>query len=186
MARFDIAALPLAGLALIGRQRVEDRRGSFSRFFCADELAAAGFSKPVAQINHTLTRARGAVRGMHFQHPPHAEDKLVSCLKGEVFDVAVDLRAGSPTFLQWHGEVLSAANMRSLLLPRGFAHGFQTLTDDCELVYLHSHPYAALAEGGLNPRDPTLAIAWPLPPTEMSDRDSGQAFVTAEFNGIRI
>src|SRR5258708_5995830 len=122
---------PLAGLALIERARREDQRGFFSRLFCAEELRSAGFDSPVAQINQTLTLRRGAVRGLHFQYPPHAEIKFVSVLKGEVLDVAVDLRKGSKTFLQWHGEVLSADNRRSLLIPRGFAHGFQTLTESC-------------------------------------------------------
>ena len=110
MARFKLTATPLEGLMLVERIRIEDQRGFFSRFFCADEFSAFGFRLPVAQINHTLTKRRGAVRGLHFQHPPHAEDKLVSCLRGQIFDVAVDLRRGSSTFLKWHGEVLSADN----------------------------------------------------------------------------
>jgi dTDP-4-dehydrorhamnose 3,5-epimerase len=184
MVRFDVRATPLAGVMRIQRQRLEDARGFFSRFFCAEELAAAGFRAPVAQINHTLTRRCGSVRGLHFQHPPHAEDKLVSCLRGEIFDVAVDLRRGSPTFLQWHGEILSAQNATSLLIPKGFAHGFQTLGDDAELLYLHSAPYAAAAEGALNARDPALAIAWPLAFADVSDRDASHPFITAEFTGL--
>jgi dTDP-4-dehydrorhamnose 3,5-epimerase len=161
----------LAGLMRIARRRTEDERGFFSRVFCAEELTNAGFDLPVAQVNHALTRRRGAVRGLHFQFPPHAEIKLVSCLRGEVFDVAVDLRRDSPTFLQWHGEILSHENMRSLLIPEGFAHGFQTLVDDCELLYCHSRPYVAAAEGAINPLDPAVAIAWPLPFTDVSVRD---------------
>jgi dTDP-4-dehydrorhamnose 3,5-epimerase len=105
MARFDFIPTPLSGLTLVQRKRIEDHRGFLSRFYCADEYREAGFNKPIAQINHTLTRNKGAVRGMHFQFPPHVEAKLVSCLKGEIFDVAVDLRHGSPTFLQWHGGI---------------------------------------------------------------------------------
>jgi dTDP-4-dehydrorhamnose 3,5-epimerase len=166
------------------RQRCTDHRGFFSRFYCAEEFAEVGFALPVAQINHTLTRQRGAVRGLHFQYPPHSEDKLVSCLRGEIFDVAVDLRRGSPTFLRWHGEILSAENCHSLVIPQGFAHGFQALSDDCELIYLHSRPYAAGAEGALNMRDPALAIAWPLPFTDISERDSRHPYLTGEFTGI--
>ncbi|MDQ0016168.1 dTDP-4-dehydrorhamnose 3,5-epimerase [Variovorax boronicumulans] len=184
MARFGIDTTPLAGLVCVQRQKLEDARGFFSRFFCAEELAAAGFAGPVAQINHTLTQRRGSVRGLHFQHPPHAEDKLVSCLHGEIFDVAIDLRQGSPTFLHWHGEVLSAGNARSLLIPKGFAHGFQALSDDAELLYLHSTPYAAAAEGALNARDPALAIAWPLAFADVSERDAGHPFLSSDFTGL--
>lgn len=174
----------MPGLVVIERQRQEDARGFFSRFFCATELAEAGFALPIAQINHTLTTKRGAVRGLHFQHPPHAEDKFVSCLRGEIFDVAVDLRQGSPTFLRWHAEVLSADNRKSLLIPQGFAHGFQTLSEDCELIYLHSRAYAAGFEGALNVKDPTLEIGWPLPMTDLSERDSNHSLITADFTGI--
>ena len=128
MNRFRIQSTPLSGLQVITRQMLGDHRGFLSRLFCADELAQAGWTKPIAQINHTYTAKKGTVRGMHFQHPPHAEMKLVSCIRGEVWDVAVDLRANSPTFLHWHAEVLSADNHKALLIPEGFAHGFQTLS----------------------------------------------------------
>lgn len=185
MSRFTFGPTPLAGLMLVQRQRAQDARGFFSRFFCAEELASAGFVLPISQINHTSTARRGAVRGLHFQHPPHAEDKFISCLRGEIFDVAVDLREGSPTFLHWHAEILSAQNARSLLVPQGFAHGFQTLSDDCELLYLHSRPYAAAAEGALHARDPRLAIDWPLPFTDISARDAAHPMLTPDFTGIR-
>jgi dTDP-4-dehydrorhamnose 3,5-epimerase len=182
---FDISPTPLGGLMLVTRRQPADARGFFSRLFCAREMAEIGWRTPVAQINHSLTRQRGAVRGLHFQHPPHAEDKYVSCLRGAVFDVAVDLRAGSPTFLRWHGETLSAANGRSLLIPQGFAHGFQALERDCEMIYLHSQPYAREAEGGLRINDPRLAIAWPDPVTELSERDAGHALLADDFPGLR-
>lgn len=175
---------PLGGLVVVERPRIADHRGFFSRFFCADTLVEAGFDLPVAQINHTLTRTRGALRGMHYQHPPHAEVKMVSCLRGEVFDVAVDLRADSPTFLHWHGELLSGVNQRSLLIPRGFAHGFQALTDDCELLYLHSAAYAPDAEGAVNALDPRLAISWPLAIADMSERDRTHPMLDPDFKGI--
>lgn len=181
---FGTCSTPLAGLVLVQRHHREDARGFFSRLFCAHELSAAGFALPVAQINHTLTAQRGAVRGLHFQFPPHAEDKFVSCLRGEVFDVAVDLRRGSPTFLRWHAEVLSADNRKSLLIPQGFAHGFQALRDDCELIYLHSRPYVPAAEGALNVNDPALAIAWPLAIADISERDATHQRVTSDFAGL--
>jgi dTDP-4-dehydrorhamnose 3,5-epimerase len=184
MSRFDFTHTPLSGLILVQRKAMEDHRGFLSRFYCADEFREIGITKPIAQINHTLTRQRGAVRGLHFQHPPHAEEKLVSCLKGEILDVAIDLRHDSPTFLQWHGEILSATNRRSLLIPGGFAHGFQALTENCELIYLHTAAYHPEAEGALNIADPRLNIAWPLPINDISDRDRGHPFIGQEYQGI--
>jgi dTDP-4-dehydrorhamnose 3,5-epimerase len=177
---------PLAGLTVVRRTRVEDNRGFLDRIYSVADFDALGVRKPVAQINHTLTRRVGAVRGMHFQRPPYAETKLVSCLRGEVFDVAVDLRRHSPTFLRWHAEVLSAANQRSLLIPEGFAHGFQALAAGCELVYVHTASYMPDAEGAVNVRDPELKIAWPLAISELSERDSSHLFLTAEFKGIDL
>lgn len=184
--RFDRVLTPLSGLLVVQRKVIEDERGFLSRFYCVDEFSVLGIDKPVAQINHTLTRKKGAVRGMHFQHPPHAETKLVSCLKGEVWDVALDLRRDSPTFLQWHGEVLSAANRRSLLIPEGFAHGFQALSEDCELIYLHTETYHPEAEDALNASDPALGITWPLDITEMSDRDRKHKLIEQSFQGITL
>ncbi|CDZ44337.1 dTDP-4-dehydrorhamnose 3,5-epimerase family protein [Neorhizobium galegae] len=184
MSRFTVTDLPLAGLKLVERQNLGDSRGFLSRMFCADELAPAGWAKPIAQINLTVTARQGTVRGMHFQHPPHAEMKLVNCLRGAVFDVAVDLRQDSPTFLKWHAQELSAENRCSLLIPQGFAHGFQALTDDCELLYFHSMHYASRSEGALNAQDPVLDISWPLEITEMSDRDRGHSFLTSQFTGL--
>ena len=186
MSAFSIRLTPLPGLSVVDRNRREDSRGFFSRLFCAQELAAAGFAAPIAQINHTLTRKSGAVRGMHFQYPPHAEIKLVSVLRGEVFDVAVDLRRGSPTYLRWHAQILSADNRRSVLIPHGFAHGFQTLTEDCELVYLHSQAYAPHAEAGIRATDPAVGIQWPLPFTEMSERDVNHPLIDSDFRGIEL
>lgn len=186
MNRFSVSQLPLLGLNLIERQRLGDNRGFLSRIFCAEELASAGWHKPVEQINHTFTANRGAVRGMHFQQPPHAEMKLVSCIHGEVWDVAVDVRADSPTFLHWHAERLSADDGQALLIPEGFAHGFQTLTDNVELLYCHSSVYNANAETGLNPQDARLAITWPLPISRLSTRDASHPLIESEFQGVRL
>lgn len=186
MSRFAFIPTPLIGLMLVQRMAIEDHRGFLSRFYCVEEFADAGINKPIAQINHTLTRTKGAVRGLHFQHPPHAEIKLVSCLKGEVWDVAVDLRRESATFLQWHGEILSAANRKSLLIPEGFAHGFQALTEDCELIYLHTATYHPESEGALNVADQKLSIAWPLPIDDLSERDRKHTFIQSDFHGIAL
>jgi dTDP-4-dehydrorhamnose 3,5-epimerase len=186
MSRLRTTDLPLAGLKRVERQRLGDRRGFLARLFCAEDLAPAGWIKPIAQINHTYTAKQGTVRGMHFQHPPHTEMKLVSCTRGEVWDVAVDLRPGSPTFLRWHAEQLSAENGCALLIPEGFAHGFQALTNDAELLYCHSKAYAAYAEAGLNPTDPRLDITWPLAIAELSARDAGHTLIGDDFEGIRI
>jgi dTDP-4-dehydrorhamnose 3,5-epimerase len=186
MARFDFIKTPLLDLRVVQRRGLEDHRGFLSRFYCIEEFAELGMGKPIAQINHTLTRKKGAVRGLHFQYPPHAETKFVSCLKGEVFDVAIDLRRGSPTFLHWHGEVLSATNRKSLLIPEGYAHGFQALSDDCELIYLHTSTYHSESESALNVNDPMLAIAWPLAITEISDRDRNHQLLGQDFQGMTL
>jgi len=184
MSRFDFIQTPLSGLKVVQRKTIEDHRGFLSRFYCAEEFSAAGFDKAIAQINQTLTRKKAAVRGLHFQHPPYAETKFVSCLKGEILDVAVDIRNGSPTFLHWHGEILSASNRRSLLIPEGYAHGFQALTEDCELIYLHTETHHPEAEGALNVADPRLGIDWPLQIDDLSDRDRDHALIDQNFQGL--
>jgi dTDP-4-dehydrorhamnose 3,5-epimerase len=186
MSRLMINDLSLAGMKRLQRQYVGDNRGFLARLFCAKELATSGWTKPIAQINHTYTAKQGTVRGMHFQRLPNAEMKLVSCIRGEVWDVAVDLRYDSPTFLHWHAEQLSAENGCALIIPEGFAHGFQALTDDVELIYCHSAPYAPEAEAGLHPLEPRLAIAWPLPVVELSPRDRNCARLTHTFEGVSL
>lgn len=184
MSRFRIIDTTLPDLKVVIRERRGDERGFLSRLFCTDELAAAGWRRGIAQVNQSLTHRAGTVRGLHFQRPPDAEAKLVSCLRGRVWDVAVDLRAGSPTLLRWHAEELSPDNGRALLIPEGFAHGFQVLAPDSELLYLHSAPYSPVSEGGLNAADPRLAIDWPLPVGERSARDQSHPLLTDDFQGI--
>jgi dTDP-4-dehydrorhamnose 3,5-epimerase len=184
--RFTVIDLPLFGLKLVERQSLGDSRGFLSRLFCAEELSTAGWRESIAQINQTYTAQRGTVRGMHYQNPPRAEMKLVSCLQGEVWDVAVDLRAGSPTFLHWNAELLSDTNNRALLIPEGFAHGFQTLTNDVTLLYCHSAAYNPEAEGALNAQDPRLAITWPLAIESVSVRDSKHPLLDLKFEGVRL
>jgi dTDP-4-dehydrorhamnose 3,5-epimerase len=186
MNRFNMIDTPIEGLRLIERQQRGDTRGFLTRLFCADELKAVGWHFPVAQINHTLTQTKGTVRGMHFQHQPHAEAKLVSCLRGEIWDVALDLRPNSITFLRWHAERLSADNHRALLIPKGFAHGFQLMTDDAELIYVHSNAYHASSEAGIYPLDPSLNIQWPLPIAQLSERDRTHPLISDAFTGVIV
>ncbi len=180
----NILPTPISGLFVIERSPFCDHRGAFSRIFCTDELAEILGNRQILQINHSLTKARGVVRGMHFQCPPHGEMKFVTCLRGEVFDVAVDIRQDSSTFLKWHVELLSPDNNKTLVIPEGFAHGFQTLTKDCEMLYLHTCAYKPEAEGRLNPGDPALGIEWPLDITEISDRDRNHSFLQSGFAGV--
>ena len=157
-----------------------------ARIFCVDQLKNAGWQKPIIQINQTITKKRGTIRGMHFQNTPYAEMKLVSCLRGEIWDVAVYLRSNSSTFLQWHAEKLTSENCRAFLIPEGFAHGFQTLSDDCELLYLHSAPYMPGAEVGIQPTDPRIGVSWPLDLHEISVRDLGHPLLNDEFLGVSL
>lgn len=184
--RFDLLDMPLKGLKLIQRKPIRDNRGYLERLFCAEELKSLIPGKDILQINHTLTVKHGTVRGMHFQQPPHAEIKFVSCLRGEVFDVAVDLRRDSPTLLHWHAEVLSADNHKTLMIPEGFAHGFQTLTEDCEMLYFHTAVYQPGAESGLNAKDSRLNIRWPQTITDLSPRDAAHLLVTKDFIGVAV
>lgn len=165
---------------------MQDNRGFLSRFYCAEEFSAIGIRKPIVQINHTLTRQKGAVRGLHFQHLPFAETKVVSCIKGEILDIAVDIRQGSPTFLKWHAEILSEQNQHSLMIPEGFAHGFQTLTEDCELIYLHTAAYHQPSEDALNINDPVLGIQLPLEIKDISERDRTHPMIKDDFLGIYV
>lgn len=184
--RFEILPTPLKDLFIVERKPIGDSRGWFERFFCQDEWQACGLQKPIVQMNRTQTQAKGSVRGMHFQHNPHLETKIVTCIKGEVFDIAIDLRPQSATYLKWYGTTLSAQNHRSFYIPDGFAHGFQTLTDDCELLYLHTERFAPQCADGLNPLDPALAIEWPLPFAELSENDKNRPMLSPSFKGLSV
>ncbi len=175
--RFNVFPTPIQGLTLLERMPSGDQRGWFERMFCVNELNELLGNRTLSQINRSHTAMRGTVRGMHYQNPPHAEMKIVACLKGEVFDVAVDLRPESATRYQWYSALLSADNNKCLVIPEGFAHGYQTLSDNCEMLYFHTAPYHQLAEGGLHPLDPALAIDWPLPVSTISKRDSSHPFI---------
>ena len=186
MQRLKFSNTNLAGLKLVERLQLEDDRGSFSRLFCATELKAVDWKGSVEQVNLACTTKKGTLRGMHFQYPPHAEFKLVSCIRGEVLDVAVDIRKGSATFLQHYSTNLSSNNKRALLIPAGFAHGFQALTDDVQLIYCHSSAYVQQAEGILNPLDSALKITWPLVISEISEKDRQHPMLSTEFKGVQV
>jgi len=175
---------PIDGLFDIETAPHGDARGSLTRLYCAEAFDEVVPGLRFVQVNHSITRARGTVRGLHYQRAPAFEAKLIRCLRGRVFDVAVDLRAGSPTFACWHAVELSADNQRQVLIPPGCAHGFQTLTDDSELLYQHSAPYTPACEAGLRFDDPRLAIAWPVALTEISARDRGFAAMNDAFEGL--
>ncbi len=186
MSRFDVIKTGMAGLLVIERQVIIDARGSFTRLFCSEELSGFGWAHPIAQVNHTITSQRGTVRGFHFQRPPHAEIKQVTCIRGEVWDVAVDVRKNSPTFLRWHAERLSLENRRSLIIPPGFAHGFQALTEGVELIYFHSSAYQPIHEAGLDVRDAKLSVSWPLPIVGLSERDQAHPAIDFRFEGVEL
>lgn len=163
-----------------------DHRGAFARLFCAEELASVLGDRQIVQINHSRTAKIGAVRGMHYQHPPHAEMKLVRCVRGRIFDVALDLREGSPTFLCWHAEELDPVSSKMLVIPEGCAHGFQVLEEESELLYLHTEYYRPESESGCSPVDPALAIRWPLPVEDLSERDAAHQLVTSAYRGVTL
>jgi dTDP-4-dehydrorhamnose 3,5-epimerase len=184
--RFVIEPSALPGLNTVTRLPIADSRGFFERMYCTESLTAEGFSKPVVQINRTLTQKKATVRGLHFQRLPYAETKMVSCLRGEVFDVAVDLRANSLTYLKWHGEILTSDNFKSLIIPEGFAHGFQTLVDNCEMLYFHTEFFHPESEGGISAIDPAIGIQWPLEICEISKRDLSFSLISNRNKGIEL
>ena len=177
---------PIDGLMVVETESHTDQRGSFMRLYCQEELREIVGSRQIVQINQSRTQSVGAVRGLHYQHEPHTEMKLVRCLKGKIWDVAVDLRAGSPTFLKWHAEELSSSNTRMMVIPEGCAHGFQVLEADSELLYLHTDFYEPSAEGGLRVTDSRLSINWPLPVQDLSVRDHSHLLLTSDFKGLIV
>jgi dTDP-4-dehydrorhamnose 3,5-epimerase len=177
---------PLAKAYVIELEPILDQRGCFARTFSQREFSAIGFNKPIVQINHSVTKQKGSIRGMHYQIQPACEIKIIRCVQGQVFDVMVDLRMGSPTFLQWHGVELSKVNMLMVYIPEGFAHGFQTLTDNVELIYHHSAFYCPEYERGLRFDDPLLAINWPLAVGAISLKDQRHPLIANNFKGIEI
>lgn len=181
-----VSETPISGMFEILTDVRRDQRGSFARLFCTDDLSPALRERPIVQINHSMTLSVGAIRGLHFQRPPKSETKIVRCLKGRVYDVAVDLRHGSSTFLRWHAIELDAERMNAVLIPEGCAHGFQALEPASELLYLHSASYSPSHEAGVRFDDPRLEIVWPLPVTDISDRDMSHPPMACDFEGIAL
>jgi dTDP-4-dehydrorhamnose 3,5-epimerase len=169
---------PLKGVYIIEIEPHFDNRGYFERLICRKELLAIGLSKEIVQVNHSFSKKRGTLRGLHFQVPPFCETRIIKCIRGSVFDVAVDLRKEAPTFLKWFGLELTEENNRMLFIPEGFAHGFQTLKSNTELLYFHTGYYNPSAEAAVNYSDPVIKIKFPLKVTEISVRDQSHSYLT--------
>lgn len=182
----NITSTPLSGVMIVETISYRDERGCFYRAFCNRELAPVLGPRTIEQINISRTSMVGSIRGMHFQRHPHAETKLIRCIKGKVWDVAVDLRRNSATYLQWHAVELSEINSNMIVIPEGCAHGFQVLEPNSELLYLHTACYAPQAEGGVRYDDPRLGITWPLPVCDISARDLQHALITDKFSGVEV
>ncbi|MEO5967270.1 MAG: dTDP-4-dehydrorhamnose 3,5-epimerase [Ferruginibacter sp.] len=175
---------PLAGSFIVSLNPIGDSRGWFARTYCKREFAQIGHDKEWVQINHSFSNLKGTIRGLHFQHNPYGEIKLLRCVSGAVYDVIVDLRKDSPTYLKWFGTELSAENKNMLYIPKGFAHGFQTLKENTELIYHHSEFYNPDAESGLRFDDEILNIKWPLKVAEISERDKKHQLLNSTFKGL--
>lgn len=184
MGDMTIHPTPIQGLCEIRHAAVGDARGRFTRLFCEQALATIRPGLHFTQVNLSQTHGRGTLRGMHYQTPPAAEAKLIHCLRGRVFDVAVDVRADSPTFLHWHAIELSEDGNNAVFIPEGVAHGFQTLSDEAWLLYMHTAPWTPACEAGLRHDDPRLSIDWPLPVATLSERDRGYASIDNAFAGV--
>ena len=182
----EFITTPFSGLYVIRHKILQDDRGLFSRLFCKNEFLEIGFNKEFVQSNFSFNLKKGTIRGMHFQIPPYTETKLIRCIQGEVYDVAVDLREGSQTYLNYFGIELTSLNMHSVLIPEGFAHGFQTLQDNSALLYQHTQFYTPESDSGIRFDDPILNINWKLPTTMISDKDKSYKLIDNNFRGIII
>lgn len=176
--------LPLKGAFTIDVQPFQDSRGFFTRTFCEKEFAVHDLVQHFVQANHSATSGKGVIRGMHFQNSPFCEVKLIKCVQGAIFDVIIDVRAGSPTFLQWFGAELSAENKRMMYVPAGFAHGFQSLSGYSEITYMVSAFYNKESEGGVRYDDEAVKIEWPLPVSLVSDKDQAIPLIDSAFKGV--
>lgn len=165
-------ALELKGAYLIDLEKREDSRGFFARYFCKDEFRRQGLETDWVQINNSMSVQPGTLRGLHFQRPPHAEVKLVRCIQGSIWDVILDIRKSSPTYGKWFGAELSSENRTMMYVPRGFAHGFISLSETSEILYLVSAPYNQKSEGTIRWNDPMHRIIWPIKPKELSKKDT--------------
>ncbi len=186
--QFDLKLIPTAiqGVMIAENSIFEDSRGAFSRLFCEIELAPVLADRKIVQINQSMTHQVGAVRGLHYQHQPNAEMKMIRCIKGKVWDVAVDLRRGSSTFLHWVGQELTEGKSEMMIIPEGCAHGFQVLDVDSQLLYLHTASYTPETEGAIRYDDPLIAIDWPVNVTDLSQRDQSQSLLLNTFQGLDL
>ena len=182
----EFISTPIEGLYIVRPKKLQDDRGMFARTYCKKEFDSIGFDKEFVQFNHSFNKNKGTIRGMHFQQQPFAEAKLIRCIQGSVYDVAVDLRKNSPTFLQHVGVELSAENMLSIFIPEGFAHGFQALENDSGLIYHHTQYYTPSADAGVRYNDPALDIHWPLDAVAVSEKDKTYNPIDHHFKGIKI
>ena len=174
-----VSQLPLSGVFELTPAKKIDNRGYFSRLFCQEELISINRAKNILQMNLSFSKYAGTVRGMHFQLPPYQEDKIVRCIKGSIFDVVVDIRSNSKTHGQWTSLELSASKANSIYIPKGFAHGFQTLENECEVLYCHTEIHVPEAESGFNSQCEKIGIKWPKTPKNLSCRDKN----LSSFNG---
>jgi dTDP-4-dehydrorhamnose 3,5-epimerase len=181
-----INTLKIAGSALVETTPFRDHRGVFARFFCDEELGAIVGERRIVQANYSLTVAKGAIRGLHYQRAPTAEMKLVRCIRGRIWDVVVDLRQNSPTFCQWLSVELDPETANMVVVPEGCAHGFQALEPNSEIIYLVTAPYTKEAEYGVRFDDPTLQISWPLPVGDISQRDREHPLLNEAFTGLIV
>ena len=186
MGKLKIHATELKGLELVESSPSSDDRGQFSRIFCEEEFAALRPNIAWKQINLSSTYREGTIRGLHYQHPPSTEAKFIRCLRGKIFDVAVDLRANSPTWLRWYSVELTEDNDLGIFIPEGFAHGFQALSDNVQLLYMHTQAWDQHAEGVIRYDDPTLSIDWPLVATRVSEKDRSALLIDDSFAGISL
>lgn len=176
----------IPGVKIVETAPHTDNRGSFARIYCEKELGPILQGRRIVQMNHSRTAKPGSIRGLHYQKGPHAEMKFIRCLRGRVWDVALDLRAGSPTFLKFHTVELTPAANNMLVIPEGCAHGFQVMEEDSELLYLHTAFYEPSSEGAVNYADPLINISWPLAPVDISERDKNHPILDTSFKGLQI
>ena len=177
---------PLKGAYIIELEPYRDSRGLFARTFCKNEFKKIGHNKEFVQFNHSVTLNKGTIRGMHYQAPPSSEIKLIRCVKGSVYDVMIDIRADSSTFLNYYSVELNESNMKMIYIPEGFAHGFQTLEHDTQLIYHHTQFYTPEDERGIRFNDPLLEINWPLEPVNMTEKDMNYPIIDNKFKGIKV
>lgn len=184
--KFKFIEVELKGVFIIEPKSFVDERGSFDRLFCAREFGENGLNTKLVQINHSKSLVKGSIRGLHYQVSPNAETKVIKCVKGSIFDVIVDVRKDSPTFLKWFGLELSQENKKMLYVPEGFAHGFQALDNEVEVIYFATGFYSPEDERGIRYNDHKVGIKWKLDATVVSDKDANIPLLDDNFEGIEL